>query len=166
MSKLATQIPFIGKTIKVGKELNLPGFNKKVQIQIPGADLIGKSSRAYAGFLNKLRADVFAGGVDALQAQGKTPENSLEEYRSWADFVNNATGRGKMPGKTLEDSAPLLNAMFFSPKFLASRLNLMTEIFEQEGAGEAAKTSIPALFGIGVQNYGPRQKKKAPEKVY
>lgn len=144
MSKLATQIPIIGKTIKIGKN-----------VKIPGLDLIGASSRAYAGFLNKLRAEVFAGGVDALQAQGKTPENSLEEYRSWADFVNNATGRGKMPGKTLEDSAPLLNAMFFSPKFLASRLNLMNPVYYAKLSPYARKQAMISslsfvAFGMAV----------------
>lgn len=141
MSKLATQIPILGKTIK---------FGKSPYAKIPGLDLIGASSRAYAGFLNKLRTEVFAQGVDALQAQGKTPENSLEEYRSWADFVNNATGRGNLPGKTLEDSAPILNAAFFSPKFLASRFNLLNPVYYAKLSPYARKQAlISALSFLG-----------------
>lgn len=134
ISRLARKIPIIGQSIKIYKN-----------ISIPGLDLIGKSNRAYSGFLNKLRVDVFAYGVDQMQKDGKTIENSLEEYRSYADFINNATGRGKLlkAGQfDLEGAAPVLNATFFSPRFLASRLNLMNPVYYAKLSPFARKQAL------------------------
>lgn len=103
MSNLAERIPVVGHGIK-------------------------GSERAYVGYLNKLRTDVFKQGVEQLQANGKTFESHPEEYKALADFVNNSTGRGKLPNKTIEDAAPLLNSIFFSPRLIASRINLMNPV--------------------------------------
>lgn len=85
--------------------------------------LVKGSERAYTGYLNKLRVDVFANGADRLREQGITPENNPEAYKQWASFINNATGRGNLGG--LEMAAPALNALFFSPRYVASRINLL-----------------------------------------
>lgn len=100
MSNLAEKIPIIGKAIK-------------------------GSENAYVGFLNKMRVDMFRRGTDGFLANGKTFENSPELYKAFADYVGAGTGRGKMPD-ILEKSAPILNSMFFSPRLIASRLNLLT----------------------------------------
>jgi len=118
MSQLAKKIPIIGQTIRIGKN-----------VKIPGLDLIGGSSRAYSGFLNSLRTQVFASGVDKFQQEGFTTEKNPEQYKALADFINNATGRGKLAGQKLENAAPVLNAIFFSPRFMASRLNLLNPVY-------------------------------------
>jgi hypothetical protein len=103
MSNYAEKIPLVGKLIK-------------------------GSERAYVGFLNKMRVDMFRRGIDGFlnDPQGaKTFENSPELYKAFADYIGAATGRGKMP-EILEKSAPILNAAFFSPRLIASRLNLLT----------------------------------------
>lgn len=88
--------------------------------------LIRGSERAYTGYLNKLRVDVFANGVDRLREQGITPEKNPEAYKSWANFINNATGRGNLGG--MELAAPVLNGLFFSPRYIASRFNLLNPV--------------------------------------
>lgn len=100
MSNLAEKIPIIGRFIK-------------------------GSERAYVGFLNKMRVDMFRRAADGFAASGKTFKNSPELYKAFADYVGAATGRGQMP-EILEKSAPILNAAFFSPRLIASRLNLLT----------------------------------------
>lgn len=87
--------------------------------------LIKGSERAYVGFLNKMRVDIFRRAADTFASSGKTFENSPELYKAMADYVGAATGRGKMP-EIMEKSAPILNAAFFSPRLIASRLNLLT----------------------------------------
>ena len=63
--------------------------------------------------------------ADAMQERGLTFENSPEQYKQMADYVNNSTGRGNV-GEKLNKIAPLLNSLFFSPRLIASRLNMLT----------------------------------------
>lgn len=42
-----------------------------------------------------------------------------------AEYINNATGRSDF-GETLNRVAPVLNAAFFSPRLIASRVNMLT----------------------------------------
>lgn len=82
-----------------------------------------QSERAYVTTLNKLRADVFYHFCQEWEGQGKTDE----DYKTLAQFINNATGRGNL--KALKKHAPILNALFFSPRFVASRIGAMADIF-------------------------------------
>lgn len=102
MSNLADKIPVIGKLVK-------------------------GSERAYVAYLNKLRTDVFMDATKTFMDAGKTPENNPELYKGLAKFINNATGRGSL-GK-LEESAQILNTGFFSPRLIASRINMLNPLF-------------------------------------
>ena len=99
MTNLAEKIPILGKLVK-------------------------GSERAYLAYLNKVRWDVFNRMADAYESEGKTFENSEKLYRETGDYINTVTGRGTL-GK-FEESAQVLNAAFFSPRLIASRLKLLT----------------------------------------
>ena len=101
MSSLAEKIPVIGKTIVKGSE------------------------RSYTMLLNKMRVDVFNYFADKMEARGLTPDNSPKQYKAMAEYINNATGRSDF-GKTLNRIAPILNSVFFSPRLIASRVNMLT----------------------------------------
>ncbi len=103
MSNYAEKIPIVGKFIKA-------------------------SENAYVGFLNKMRVDIFRRATDGFAANGKTFANSPELYKAMADYVGAATGRGRM-AEVLEKSSPILSAAFFSPRLIASRINLLTNWF-------------------------------------
>lgn len=116
MSNLADKIPLIGK-----------GFEMKVgskKVKLGGLDLIGGSERAYVGYLNKLRTDVFAKTADVFEKEGLSLQNSPKLYKALGDYINSATGRGNL-GKW-EESSAILNSLFFSPRLIASRINLLT----------------------------------------
>lgn len=81
------------------------------------------SSRAYSGFLNKLRIDTFNYEANILKQRG---QDTAENLKALADFVNTASGRGNL-GK-LGRIAPELNALLFSPRFNASRIQMMTNL--------------------------------------
>lgn len=85
------------------------------------------SERGYVAYLNKMRADLFNQGADVFAADGRTFENSPELYKGLATFINNATGRGGLG--PLDRSAQVLNTAFFSPRLIASRLNLINPVF-------------------------------------
>jgi len=116
MTNLAEKIPIIGETLKVG--------GKKL---IPGAGLISKSERAYVAYLNKLRVDVFTMYAKDLADRGITPQTRPDVYEGLGAFINAATGRGELGD--LEPAAKVLNSMFFSPRLIASRINLLNPVW-------------------------------------
>lgn len=108
------------------------------------------SERAYVSYLNKMRVDLFKQGMDAFLAEGKTPENSPELYKGWASWVNNSTGRGGL-GKA-ETAAPILASVFFSPRLIASRVNLLNPLYYKSLPKEvriAALTDMIKFIALG-----------------
>jgi hypothetical protein len=98
--------------------------------KVPG---FGGSERAYTLFLNKLRADTFEQMVNDFGVFSGQKAN-LPVAKQIADFVNNASGRGSLTatvpftgGKqvSLENSANALASVLFSPRLIASRLQMM-----------------------------------------
>lgn len=127
MNNLAEKIPLIGKLVK-------------------------GSERAYVAYLNKMRVDLFNKGRDLLEAQGKTFENSEDTYKALASWVNNSTGRGQLYGK-VENAAPLLNTIFFSPRLIASRLNLLNPLYYAKLPKEiriSALKDMGKFIGFGI----------------
>jgi hypothetical protein len=84
---------------------------------IPG---LAASERAYNGYLNRIRADVFDTMVAALAKNGRP---TLAEARAVAEYINKATGRGGLG--PLESAAVPLAHVFFAPRYLTSRLQLL-----------------------------------------
>lgn len=116
--------------------------------KIPG---LAGSQRAYTTFLNRMRADVFDSMLSGLTRKGR---GSDAEATAIANYVNVASGRGKLntPFGSLEDSAVTLSRLFFSPRFVASRFQLLTG--EPLWGGTRATRGAIALeyarFGLGL----------------
>jgi hypothetical protein len=62
--------------------------------------------------------------VAELEKEGKTIENSEKDYQDVARVINEMTGRGKLH-KNLEKSSGIVSAFLWSPKMLASTINLL-----------------------------------------
>lgn len=120
------------------------------------------SNRAYTLFLNKLRADTF----DRMSTNADILEDALQDVdevskgaKSIAKFVNDATGRGDLG--SWEKSAVALNDVFFSPKLIASRVNMLGragkatfESISRTGADDAVskglrKEALKSMIGYG-----------------
>lgn len=80
------------------------------------------SNRAFVTFLNLLRADTFDAMTASLSKNERKP--TLEEMKAVANYVNIATGRGKI-GMTHKQAMTGLNLAFFAPRLVASRFNLL-----------------------------------------
>ena len=92
------------------------------KIPLAGRGVSG-SSRAFTGFLNTMRADVADILLDVAKAEGVNIENT-KFLRDLGRYINSATGRGPLKG-SLENAAPALNTLFFSPRLIASRIDLL-----------------------------------------
>ena len=85
--------------------------------------LVRASNRAYSTFLNRLRADMFDDYAAELKRVGQGTDANFEAL---ATAMNTLTGRGKVPGpRALEQ---LMNAAFFSPKFVFARLRTPVDL--------------------------------------
>lgn len=109
--------------------------------------LIGKgvraSSRAYTGFLNKMRADVFDDFVKQGEKLGIDDPKFLKDA---ANFVNTATGRGGLGA--LEKASVELSTIFFSPRLTMSRLNLINPIYYAKLQPTVRKEALKSLFSL------------------
>lgn len=88
--------------------------------KLPG---VRASSRAYNAFANKLRADTFDDLVSKAKNMGMDPEANLPLAKEIAAFVNNASGRGDLG--SLSKAADAMNNVLFSPRLMASRVQMM-----------------------------------------
>lgn len=125
MSNLAERIPLVGSGIRAAE-------------------------RAYTSYLNKLRVDVFASVSSKFQKMGLTPKENPDLYKSLAGFVNNATGRGDL-GK-FNRVAQQLNTLFFSPRLIASRFNMLNPLWYAKQAPQVRKEAIKSFaefVGVG-----------------
>ncbi len=119
--------------------------NLAERIPIAGRGVRG-SGRAYTAFLNKFRADAFDHYLQAAESQGLdiTDEALLKSIASW---VNHATGRGSI--KKLESAMVPLNALLFSPRLLASRLQLLNPVYYAKLDPFARKQALRGMAQLG-----------------
>jgi len=115
----------LGSILEDREEAYMSNYAEKIPILGKG---VRASERAYVGFLDKLRFDTYKNLVDRAEKAGLDPLNNADLTKSLATFINAATGRGKLPS-SLERASVTANAVFFSPKFITSRINLLNPVF-------------------------------------
>jgi hypothetical protein len=85
--------------------------------------LVRASNRAYSSYLNVMRIAVFSDFQDQIDKSGLSEKDAELAKKDMAAFINNATGRGSLLG--YEPNSPELNLLFFSPRFVLSRANIV-----------------------------------------
>lgn len=121
-------------------------FMSNLSEKMPGFGSLAKASnRAYSGFLNKLRADVF----DDLVKRAKILDiiDNEKVTKDIAKFVNSATGRGDIG--VLSRASTIMNGLFFSPRLMASRLNLLNPAYYISLNPMVRKEAIKSLLSFG-----------------
>jgi hypothetical protein len=119
MKKAKISLTDVGPIVNQREEQFMASWAEK----IPGlGKLIHATGRAYTGFLNRMRADVF----DQLVQSQKNLDQAVDdpEFLKWAGkFVNAGTGRGGLG--PLEKSASLLSQGLFSARKLAATVQMV-----------------------------------------
>jgi hypothetical protein len=113
--------------------------------QIPGIGQgVRASNRAYTGFANKYRLDIAKSLAKDIEGMGIDVYQNPLMKKQIARFVNNATGRGELGA--LENSALLLNGIFFSPRLAMSRLRTMNPVFYAKLPKGLRKEALKTAF--------------------
>jgi len=86
--------------------------------------LVKQSDQMYQTFLDVQRVNRFGQFKQQIDKMGLSPEEAMKGYQAAARFINYATGRGSL-GKKFNGVMDGLNLFFFSPRFVASRLNIL-----------------------------------------
>lgn len=141
MKKSRLALMELGKKMTVREEAFMSSYAEKIPLIGRGVRM---SARAHTGFLNKLRADVFD---DMVEKAARLGIKDQKFFGDAANFINHATGRGTLGG--LEKAAIPLNAFFFSPRLIASRLNLLNPAFYVKLHPQVRKEALASLFTFG-----------------
>ncbi len=109
---------------------------------IPADQLVHASGRAYITFLNMQRANRFDALAETLAKNG---EPTLPEAKAIAHFINAATGRGNLGD--LARASKYLNTVFFAPRYVTSRFEMLYEPIRAAAATAASKAGVKNLEG-------------------
>lgn len=121
---------------------------------------IRASNRAYTGGLNRMRADLFDWYIDYYKRMKIDPFSSDKStahlMTKTASAINTMTGRGPI-AKTFNEAAAVMNAAFFSPRLISSRVHLLNPAYYAKLPKplrlEVAKTGM-AFVGAGLTTLG------------
>jgi len=149
----STGLYLTNNTRAAGLNAREENFMSRAAERIPVlGGLVRGSERAYVGYLNKIRADVFDSITKEWQRAGVTPETAPSRYTGLAQYINMATGRGNL-GAQLGRIAPMLNAAFFSPRYMAATLessNPVTYAKMDPAVRRQAARDVASTLGAGI----------------
>jgi hypothetical protein len=105
--------------LKTGKDLGLVE-------QVDKINPLVKFERAASGYLNTLRFAAMSDMAAVFKQEGLSFEKNKQDYKSAANYINTATGRGGSGLKGFQSNAEVLSKFFFSPKMFMTELQLGT----------------------------------------
>lgn len=127
-------------------------FMTNIAQKIPVLGAITRASeRAYVGYLNKLRIDVFKNLSNKFIKEGLDPKTDIKVFQELANFINNATGRGSLP-QALERGSQVWSNVFFSPRLIASRANMLNPVWYIKQSPKVRREAIKSFaefIGVG-----------------
>lgn len=125
MKKAGLALTEVGNELSKREEAFMSEWAGKIPVL---GGLVKGSERAYSGFLNRVRADVFDEMVNKMKDAGIDLSTDDKALKDIAKFVNTASGRGNLPGR-LEPAAPALSGLFFSPRLMSSRVSTLNPAY-------------------------------------
>lgn len=111
---------------------------------VPG---VRRSNRAYTAYLNKLRADMFDSLYNKITSVDPEFAQNPDNVKAISAYISNATGRGDLG--SMNNAAPQLTALLFSPRLLASRVRLLNPVTYAKMPSAVRKEAIRDLLTFG-----------------
>lgn len=145
MEKSDLALMDLGSNLTKREEDFISSWAEKLPVVGP---FVKASGRGYTGFLNKLRADVFNELVEKSKAAGVDFKKDPKALNDIAYYINGATGRGKLPGKW-ETAAPALAGVLFSPRLMASRIQMLNPVMYARLSPVVRRDAIKTLIASG-----------------
>lgn len=109
--------------VSQGEEAFLRRSGSKISETVAKTPGIKSFEQMYTTFLDTQRVERFAQFKRAIDKAGLAPEEAQKAYKAAAEWINIATGRGSL-GQRIDKSFEALNFFLFSPRYVASRLNV------------------------------------------
>lgn len=126
----------------------LESFNKYLSDKTGVPNLVRASSRAFTGYLNYVRFSRFSDLLQSARMTGEDVRIGSQVNRDIAKVVNNFTGRGAIgTNETLQNAAPVLNAVFFSPRKLSATVNMFSPLQFLSYSPTARMAAVRQLSG-------------------
>jgi len=98
--------------------------------------IVRESQQAYTAYLDNIRLSTFKQYKQAIDARGFSKEQTDRAYKAAADWINIASGRGSF-GPKLDRAMDAMNFFVFSPRLLASRIQVLNPLTYLRNAGTA-----------------------------
>jgi len=119
-------------------------FQTDLSMRIP---VLNASQRFFTGMLNDLRFNRMSNTINALEKRGINISKDPQQLKALAEVIGIGTGRGQL-GR-LEPAANQLATGLFAPRYIASRVELITSPVTKSGIArkEAAK-SLATMAGV------------------
>jgi len=106
--------------------------------------MLSPFERAFTSLGNGMRVIAFRSLAEKFEREGHTFENNPQLYKDLATMLNTETGRGKQ-NELIERASNLITKGIWSPKLMASRLNML-------GISDAI-SFIPGMDKAGTKGY-------------
>lgn len=126
--------------------------SKQLEKYIPKANLLRRSEESFNLAIQTARANLF----DWMLDQTKSEENpngdiKLLKVQNVGKAINTITGRGEFPYLTSKDEKQnrIINNLLFAPKWLASRIQTLTDIRFIGDIGKVTPQGIRARAAVG-----------------
>lgn len=136
----------VGTYIQEENFLKGRGLAARITRKVP---ILRQSERMYVTAMNKIRMDYY----DHLMTKLNVSNDDIKLQKHIASYVNHATGRGLTGVRPDNAVLALLNAAFFSPRLLASRVQVIGNLRHKALRGEVAK-DLAKFYGAAITMTG------------
>lgn len=127
-------------------------LSKQMEKYVPKANLLRRSEESFNLAIQTARANLFDWMLDQTKSEEyPNGDTKLLKVQNVGKAINTITGRGEFPYLTSKDEKQnrIINNLLFAPKWLASRIQTLTDIRFIADVGKITPQGIRARAAVG-----------------